>query len=125
MTTAQRLSADRMIAAKGQAVTLTRRASGAYDTATGSAAVTTTTQTGKGVILPLGGYRKVNGTTIVAGDETLLLSGLRSDGVALTGPVVNDTVTDANGKVYTLTVVDSLRPAGFSILFDCVIRGNA
>lgn len=125
MTTAQRLSAHQQIEAKGQTVTLTRRASGAYNTATGSASITTTTQTGKGVILPLGGYRKVNGTTIVAGDETLLLSGLNSDGVALTEPVVNDTVTDANGKAYTLTVVDPLKPAGLSIMFDCVIRGNA
>lgn len=122
MTTAQRSTAHRMIAAKGQAVTLTRLASGAYNPATGAAAITTTTQTGKGVILPLGGYRKVNGTSIVAGDETLLLSGLDSAGVALAEPGVNDTI-EAGGKTYTLTVVDSLHPAGLAILFDCVVRG--
>lgn len=124
MTVAQRLSADSIIAAKGQAVTLTRRASGTYDPAVGASAITTTTQTGKGVILPLGGYRKVNGTSIVAGDEMLLLSGLDSDGVALAEPDVNDSI-DAGGKVYTLTVVDTLRPAGLPIMFDCVVRGRA
>lgn len=125
MTAAQRTSADRMIAAKGQAVTLTRRASGDYDPATATAAITTSTQTGKGVILPLGGYRKVNGTSIVAGDETLLLSGLGSDGTPLTEPKVDDFATDAGGNVYALTVVDPLRPAGLVIIFDCVIRRAA
>jgi len=124
LTVAQRLSADGIIAAKGQTVTLTRRASGAYNPATGASAITETTHTGKGVILPLGGYRKVNGTSIVAGDEMLLLSGLDSDGVALVEPGVNDNI-DAGGKVYTVTVVDTLRPAGLPILFDCVVRGRA
>ena len=120
MTVAQRLSADRMIAAKGLDVTLTRRTAGAYNTATASATVTETTQTGKGVILPLAGYRKANGTVIVTGDETLLLSGLASDGTAL-DPSVDDKVT-AGTDTYLLTVVDPLRPAGLPIIFDCVGR---
>lgn len=124
MTVAQRLSAHSQIAAKGQTVTLTRRASGAYNTATGTAAITTTTQTGKGVILPLGGYRKGDGM-IVAGDEMLLLSGLDSAGVALTEPGVNDLVTDANSGVYTLIAVDPLRPAGLPIIYQCVVRRAA
>lgn len=124
MTIAQRTTADRMIAAKGQAVTLTRRASGSYDPATGTAAITTTTQTGKGVILPLAGYRKAQGN-IVAGDETLLLSGLNAAGAALTAPHVDDTVTDAGGNVFQLVALDPLHPAGLDIIFDCVIRRAA
>lgn len=124
MTIAQRSSADRMIAAKGQTVTLTRQASGSYDTATGTAAITTTTQTGKGVILPLAGYRKAQGN-IVAGDETLLLSGLNTAGAALTAPHVDDSVTDAGGNVFHLVMVDPLHPAGLDIIFDCVIRRAA
>lgn len=120
MTVAQRLSADRMIAAKGQTVTLTRRTAGAYNTATASAAVTETTQTGKGVILPLAGYRKADGKTIVNGDETLLLSGLASDGTAL-APSVDDKLTCVSGT-YLVTVVDPLRPAGLAIIWDCVGR---
>lgn len=126
MTTAQRATANRMIAAKGQAVTLTRRASGAYDPATGTATITTSTQLGKGVILPLAGYRKIGAGNIVAGDETLLLSALDTSGAALDPlPTVDDELTDANGKVYALTVVDALHPDGTGILYDCVIRGTA
>lgn len=124
MTTAQRTTANRMIAAKGQAVTLTRRASGSYDPATGTAAITTSTQTGKGVILPLAGYRKAQGN-IVAGDETLLLSGLNSAGAALTAPHVDDEVTDAGGNVFSLVAIDPLHPAGLDILYDCVVRRAA
>ena len=125
MTVAQRISAHAMIEAKGQTVTLTRRAAGAYNTATGAASITTTTQTGKGVILPLGGYRKVNGSSVVSGDESLLLSGLTTSGAALTEPVVGDAVTGADGAAYVLTVVDTLRPAGLSIIYDCVVRRAA
>lgn len=125
MTTAQRSTANRMIAAKGQAVTLTRRASGSYDPATGAAAITTSTQSGKGVILPLAGYRKVGMGNIVAGDETLLLSGLNTAGAAITAPKVDDELTDAGGKVYALVAIDPLHPDGTDILYDCVIRGMA
>jgi len=124
MTVAQRLSADAMIAKFGQAVTLTRRSAGAYDVATSSAAVSETTQTGKGVILPLAGYRKADGKVIVHGDETLLLSALASDGTAL-APSVNDKLTDAGGATYLVTVVDPLRPAGLAIIWDCVGRRAA
>ncbi|MEN9924157.1 MAG: hypothetical protein RL268_283 [Pseudomonadota bacterium] len=123
MTTAQRLSADRMIAAYGQAVTLTRRAAGAYNTATGTAAITTSTQTGKGVILPFGqGIRKQGGTAVTAADRLCYLSGLNSAGAALTEPKVDDTLTDANSAVYTITEVSPLEPAGLAIMYELTIR---
>ncbi len=123
MTVAQRSTAHRMIAAKGQAVTLTREASGAYDPATGTATLTETTQTGKGVILPLAGYRRVDGQSIMAGDETLLLSALDSTGAALTSPFPGDVCTLADGLKFTFVMVNPLRPAGLDIIFDCVVRG--
>lgn len=123
MTTAQRSTANRLIADKGQTVTITRRASGAYNTATGTSSITETTQTGKAVLLPLAGYRKVDGTSIVAGDETLLLSALNTAGAALTEPIIGDTLTLADGTTdYTLVEIDALNPAGLGILFDCVVR---
>lgn len=121
MTVAQRSRAHDLIAAKGQAVTLTRRASGAYDPATGQAAITTTTQAGKGVILPLSAFAKAQGN-IVEGDQQLLLSGLNASGAALTAPKVDDTVTDAGGTVWSLVAIEPLAPAGLSIIYDCVIR---
>lgn len=126
MTAAQRLSADRMIEAKGQAVTLTRQASGGYDPATGSASVTTTTQTGKGVILPFGpGLRKMAGTNITADDRQCILSGLASDGSVITAPKVGDTLTDAAGLVYEITETAPLAPAGLTIIYELTVRANA
>lgn len=126
MTVAQRSTADRLIAAKGQAVTLTRRTSGAYNPATGTASITTTTQAGKGVILPFGvGLRKTADSNVTAADRQCYLSGLKSDGSAIDTPKVDDTLTDANGVIYTVTEVSPLAPAGLSILYDLTIRGTA
>ena len=122
MTVRQRSTADALIRARGQSVTLTRRAAGAYNTATGTAAITLTTQTGKGVILPLSPMTKVNASNIVAGDAQLLLSSLNSTGGVLTVPHVDDTVTLANGEVVSIVAVDPLSPAGLDILYDCIVR---
>lgn len=126
MTAAQRLSANRMIEAKGQTVTLTRQVPGAYNTATATASITSTTQTGKGVILPFGeGLRKMAGTNIAIGDKQCLLSALKSDGTALTAPQVGDTITDANSVVYEITEVAPLAPAGLAIFYDLTVRAAA
>lgn len=125
MTTAQRSSAYAMIEAKGQTVTLTARSAGSYNTATGSAAITTSTRTGKGVILPLAAYRKASNAVIVEGDENLLLAAIDTAGAALTAPKVDSLITDANGKVYTLIGIETLAPAGLPILFDCIVRAAA
>lgn len=126
MTAAQRSTADRMIAAKGQTVTLTRQASGAYDPATGTAAVTTATQTGKGVILPFGpGLRKQDGTTITGDDRLCYLSALTLAGGSLTVPEVNDTLADANSVDWTITEVSEIAPAGLPIVYELTIRGAA
>ena len=126
MTTAQRSSAYAMIEAKGQTVTLTRRASGAYNPATGAASITTSTQTGKGVILPFGqGLRKMTGTNIPTGAVQCYLAGLTTAGAALTEPKVDDTLTDANALVYTVTEVSRLAPAGLPILYELTLKANA
>lgn len=126
MTAAQRSTADRMIEAKGQAVTLTRRVSGAYNPATGTATITTSTQAGKGVILPLSaGLRHMAGSNVTQADRQCLLSGLKSDGSAMTPPQVDDTITDSNGVVWAVTEVSPLAPAGLSILYDLTVRGTA
>jgi hypothetical protein len=125
MTTAQRSTANRLIEAKGQTVTLTRRTLGAYNVSTGTASVSTTTETGKGVILPLAGYRKVGIGNIAPGDETLLLSALLSDGTAMTIPELGETITTADAIVREIVAVDPLRPDGAAIFYDCVVRSFA
>ncbi len=123
MTAAQRLSADRMIEAKGQSVTLTRNASGTYNPATGTAAITTTTQTGNGVILPFAlGIRKRGDSNVTAADRKCLLSALSASGTALTAPVVDDKLTDANGNAYVITEVTPLAPAGLDIMYTLTVR---
>jgi hypothetical protein len=63
----------------------------------GHIALTTSTQAGKGVILPLGAMRRSmmgGGDNIIEGDQELLLSALTATGGVLTVPHVSDTVTD-------------------------------
>jgi hypothetical protein len=120
--TIDRAEAADMIAEFGQAVTLTRCASGPYDPATSSSAITESTQAGKGVILPLAPMRKSAGTSIPEGAQQLLLSSLKTDGSVLTVPHVDDTVTLASGEVMALLAVDPLSPAGVAVLYDCVVK---
>ena len=123
MTVAQRSRAHDMIEAKGQTVTLTRNASGAYNPATGTAAITTTTQTGKGVILPFAqGIRKRGDSNVTAADRYCILSGLNSAGAALTEPKVDDKLTDSANNAYTITEVSPLEPAGLPVIYELTIR---
>jgi len=116
-------TANKMLKGKGQAVTITRRTSGAYDPTTGAATVTTTTQVGWGAIFDYSD-RNIDGELILSGDKQLLLSAVNSTGTALTAPEVNDTVT-AGGVVRTITRIKALSPAGTTVLFDINLRGIA
>lgn len=110
------LTADRMLTSKGQPVTITRKTAGTYNPATGSATVTTTTQTGYGVIFDHGD-RNVDGTLIQAGDKNLLLSA-----IGITVPELNDTVT-VGGAVYT--IVQPLKvicPATTVVMYELNLR---
>jgi hypothetical protein len=113
-------TANRLLKGKGQEITLTRQAAGAYDPATGTAAVTTTTQTAYGAMFEYGD-KNIDGTLIKEGDKQLLLSALNSTGTALVAPALNDTVT-INTVVYTVVRIKPLSPAGTTVLFDCNIR---
>ncbi len=116
-------TANKLLIGKGQPVTLTNVVPGVYDPATGgTAAATTTTQTGTGVVLDWEAKR-VDGTLIKNGDKQLLLSPLNAAGGSLTAPVLGDTVTDVAGVVYTLVdPLGTLSPAGTPILYDCNVR---
>ena len=113
-------TANRLLKGKGQEITLTRQAAGAYNVATGTAAVTTTTQTAYGAMFEYGD-KNIDGVLIKEGDKQLLLSALNSAGTALVAPQLNDTVT-INTVVYTVVRIKPLSPAGTTVLFDCNIR---
>lgn len=127
MTYAATLSrAYDMIERKGVTVTLTYREPWGYDPATGSAAVSKSTASAKGVILPFSqGLRKMAGSNVVDGDQQLLLAALATDGSALVAPRVDDVAT-VNGKAHTIHEVTPLNPTGDTpILFDCTVRSAA
>jgi hypothetical protein len=125
-TTAQK-TANRLLKGKGQAITITRQSAGTYDPATGTSAVTTSTQKGWGAVLEYdtrqAGIFNAPGSLIQVGDKQLLLSPLNSAGTALTAPAVNDTATDASGKAYTITQVKPLSPGGTPVLYEINLRG--
>ena len=111
-----------MLKGKGQALTLTRQSAGNYDPATGSSTVTTSTQTGTGAIFDYGN-KNIDGTLIKQGDKNLLLSAFKTDGTDLTAPILNDTVTDVNGIIYTIVEpLKTIAPAGIAIMYDCNLR---
>lgn len=120
--TIDRAEAADMIAEFGQAVTLTRIAAGTYDPATGTSTPSTSTQAGKGVILPLSPMKKAAGTNIPEGAQQLLLSALKADGSVLVVPHVDDNVTLASGEVMQIIAVDPLTPAGVAVLYDCIVK---
>ena len=110
------LVADTTLKDLGQMVTLTTKTVGAYNPATGNAAVTVSTQQVKGVVFPVGA-KDIDGTLIHQGDQKLLLSM-----VGATPPHVGDTVT-IGATSYTITFIKLLTPSGVNVLCECNIRG--
>lgn len=107
---------DSTMADLGQMVTLTTKSVGAYNPATGNAAVTVSTQQVKAVVFPRGA-KDIDGTLIQQGDQKLLLS---MAGAA--APHLDDTVTIGT-TTYTITFIKLLAPAGINVLCECNIRG--
>lgn len=111
------MSAATLIAAKGQAVTLTYHAAGAHDPATHILAATDTIVATNGVVLPISrGLRFMAGSTIQADDQKLLLPG------DVAQPPIGTTVT-IGAKDFTIVEVSPLAPAGEALIYDCIIRG--
>ena len=110
------LVADTTLKDLGQMVTLTTKTVGAYNPATGNAAVTVSTQQVKGVVFPVGA-KDIDGTLIHQGDQKLFLSM-----VGATPTHVGDTVTIGTTS-YTITFIKLLTPSGINVLCECNIRG--
>jgi len=115
-------TANRLLKGKGQSLTLTKITAGTYNPATGGfTGAGTSTQTAYGAIFDYG-TKQIDGTLIKAGDKQLLLSAFKTDGTALTAPVLGDTVT-IGGVTYTLVEpLKEVNPAGTVVLFDVNLR---
>ena len=115
-------TANRLVKNFGQALTLTHVVAGTYVPGAGITN-TTTTQYGYGAIVNWDS-RQIDGSLILATDKKLLLSPLNTAGTALTAPVLEDKVTDAAGKVYTIVApLNTMNPAGTAVLYEVNLRG--
>lgn len=122
MTAVQRAFTAALIAGKGQTATITYSDGGTYNTATGTiSGVTDYTITTKAVVLPKAARAK-DGGAIVAGDETLLIAAIDTDGDPFTIPPVNAVVTLADSSKRVIVAIEALTPAGLVILYDATVR---
>jgi len=113
--------ADEILLEFGQAVTLTRSTVAAYSPSTGTAAVTTTTQSTSGAVFDFG-KRDVDGVLIKRDDQQLLMSTKNTAGNALTAPEIDESTVTIGGVVYTIRNVKVIAPGGVAVLYDCVLR---
>lgn len=99
----------------GQDVTRRAYTTGAYDTASGTASLTTTDTTRKGVILDFGAGKTLErGTLIQVGDKRLLLDA--------EGSVLPDDHFIIGGAEYTIVSIGEINPAGTPVLYDIHLR---
>lgn len=108
---------DDALSQYGQLVTLTHKTVGVYDPSTGTAATTTATEIGRGVVKEYNGFDQIAGTLILQGDKKLLLSP-----VGITAPKIDDTVI-ANGITFVIKNIKSNNPAGTVVSYECQLRG--
>ena len=111
---------DASLSQYGQLVTITHKTAGAYDPATGSSAISTITEVGRGAVFdytrPKDGLSQADGTLILQGDKKLLLSP-----VGITAPKIDDAVI-ANGITFVIKNIKSINPAGTVVMYECNIR---
>ena len=107
--------ADELLTEFGQAVTIRHRTAGAYDPATGAVAVTTTDETGRGVLRDYK-TRHIDGTMILRGDKYVLLSP-----VGITAPDTDDRIV-IGGVDYAVVSIETEAPAGTALLHTVQIR---
>lgn len=102
----------------GQTVTITYKTSGAYDPAALTSSVSTTTATAKAALF---GYmdKDIDGTLIRRGDRNMIMSA-----ISISLPNVEDTITDAAGKIYTILSISPVSPAGAIVAVKAHIRGQ-
>lgn len=108
-------SADALIKKFGKATQLKRTTVGAYDPATGTAAVTTTAQNCTAVVIDFP-QSYIDNTLILAGDRRALIST-----VGITEPKQGDLLT-WDGVDMTVINAKKLAPAGMAVLYTLQIR---
>lgn len=111
-----RSSAYDILKDTGRDITLKTKTTGAYSTATGSAAITETTKTTKGCIIDRK-TSEIDGTMIMQGDKKAILSQVGLDEIS-----INDVISFGSHD-YVITDVQKTDPSGENVVFICNIRG--
>jgi hypothetical protein len=115
-------TAQKLLKGKGQSVTLTKVTAGTYDPATGGfTGAGTSTQTAYGAVFDYGA-KQIDGTLIKAGDKQLLLSAVKTDGTALTAPVLGDTVSIGSVTYTLVEPLKEINPAGTIVMYEVNLR---
>jgi hypothetical protein len=120
-------NADALLADFGQTVTVTSKTAGAYDPATGTSAITTTTKTGYAVLLDYArvdtGKLNADGSPVLITDKQCYLSVLTGDGNSMPEPTPDMTlITDVGGTIYTVKNLKKISPAGTPVLYELNVR---
>ena len=112
--TATAATALRLLTNFGAACTLKRQTAGAYDTATGIAAVTSASLSAIAAVFDYPA-RYIDGTLILQGDYRALMA-------SSPAPKQGDILT-WNSVDYTVVSAKAIAPAGTLVLYECQIRG--
>ncbi len=109
-------NAEKTLTKKGRVVTRRIYTTGTYDPATGAAAVTSTDDSRKGVILSFGaGQTTIRGTLIQGTDKRLLLDAIGD------APQGQDHFL-VGADEYSVVSIDEVNPAGIPVLYDLHLR---
>lgn len=106
---------QRLLTRFGAAATLKSQTAGAYNPATGQAPVTTFSQGCVACMFDVD-QKLVDGTNIIAGDKTALVSTIN-----VLAPVPGHVFT-WQGKDYRVVTVKTLAPAGVNVLHELLVR---
>ena len=107
-------TASRLLTKFGQDVTITYAALETYTVATQTNAKTTSTFTGKGVLVDYN-TSEIDDETVLAKDRRLILESTSR------APMVDDTVT-VNSTVYRVMAVEEVTPAATNVIYICQLR---
>lgn len=114
--TATAATADRLLKRFGASAQVTRSTPGAYDPATGSVSVTTTTQSVTAAVFDYD-HSYIDGTRIQQGDRRAFVSA-----VGVWAPKQGDVLAWAGAEL-AVVAAKPLAPAGLAVLYELQVRG--
>lgn len=112
-----RATAERLLIGKGQRISLRKQTAGAYNPATGSTGITSSTYTG--IPAAVVGYKnaEIDGTLILKGDKKVLLG---ADSLSVVPE--KDDVLSIGGVDHSIKDVEHVAPGGVDVIYKIQAR---